>query len=80
MMKKIANKKEAKLKLADSTLKVSEKLFLAPYLAIIGYVLNLDNSSFLIFILLSFVILGMAIYLKREAIDLYNEVYSQEEI
>lgn len=76
-MKKIANTKEVKLKLADSTLRVSEKLFLAPYLAIVAYVLNLDNNSFLIAILLSFIILIIAVYLKNEAISLYNDAYNQ---
>jgi len=79
-MKKVAKTKNAKLKLADSTLKVSEKLFLAPYIAVVGYVLNLDSSSFLISILLSFAIFGIAVFLKREAINLYNEAYNQEEI
>lgn len=79
-MKKVANGKNAKLKLADSTLRVSERLFLAPYLVIIGYSLDLNSGSLLIWIFLFFIMLGMAVFLKREAIDLYNEAYSQEEI
>ncbi|DAB30065.1 MAG TPA: hypothetical protein CFH84_06220 [Sulfurimonas sp. UBA12504] len=70
--------KKAKLKLADSTLSVSEKLFLAPYLAVAGYVFNLDKLSFLIAILLSFAIIGVAVKLRNDALNLYDEVYSEE--
>lgn len=76
-MRKIIKTKKTKLKIANSTLRISEKLFLAPYLAVIGYLLNLNEDSFLIAISLSFVILGMAIYLKKEAIKLYDEVYEE---
>ncbi len=76
-MKELAKAKKTKLKIADSTLKISEKLFLAPYLAVVGYLLNLNEDSFLIAISLSFVILGMAVYLKQEAIKLYDEVYEE---
>jgi len=39
--------------------------------------LNLDEKSFLIAVFLSFVIMGAAIYLKQEAIKLYDEVYEE---
>jgi len=71
--------KNAKIKLADSTLNISEKLFLAPYIALIGTFFNFNNmKSILIPILLSLAILAMAIKFRQYAMDLYDKAYKND--
>ena len=71
--------RNAKIKLADSTLNISEKLFLAPYIALVGAFFSFDNTvSMFIPIILSFAILAMAIIFRQYAMELYDKAYEDD--
>lgn len=69
---------EANLKLADTNLKMGDKFFWAPIIPIMMYFFKPNMVSFSVVIIISFIFLFIGVSLRKNALEIYDNIYSKK--